>query len=549
MLEQIVQKFRGVGLLLVVFALSAVFALQFGGPQSQGCGGGAQTSPAAEVYGRSISRNEFKSALTLVGADRFPPDVAKQQKVYDLVLYGLIERNLLAREARALGFGIDEEEVLARVAEDGIIHLSVSIDAPGRYLPPSGPQRFDFSDSDGRFDPDNLKKFIQYRLRRSVRDFALDQIEETLAQRMRETIVANVQISDDEAYRAWVREQESATLKYARFSPVYFKQQVDRSEEAIAAFMQAEAKAVDEEYEKNKQRYTGLDKQVRARHILVKVDSAASDEDKARAKEQADALLQRAKAGEDFAALASEHSQDTGSAKKGGDLGYNPKGRMVTAFDEAQFSMEVGQISDLVETNFGFHIIKVEAIREGDVPVEEAKRELAVKLYEQKQAAKLAQQAAKAAVEKLKGGMELESLQAELTGQPESADGEAADAVDPLAPQFRDTRPFGRGDSPISGPFDSTPLAQAGFELSEESPLCDAPMQLGDDFFVYRLESKTLADAEQFTDEERLRLRNGLRGRKQREALANYIHDLMDKARDAQAVLVDESVLATEDNG
>ena len=74
-------------------------------------------------------------------------------------------------------------------------------------------------------------------------------------------------------------------------------------------------------------------------------------------------------------------------------------------------------------------------------------------------------------------------------------------------------------------------------------------MQLGDDFFVYRLESKTLADAEQFTDEERLRLRNGLRGRKQREALANYIHDLMDKARDAQAVLVDESVLATEDNG
>src|SRR5205085_1657004 len=80
--------------------------------------------------------------------------------------------------------------------------------------------------------------------------------------------------------------------------------------------------------------------------------------------------------GEDFAELAQKLSDDTASAKQGGDLGYNTRGKMVTPFDDAQFAMKAGDVSPVVETRFGYHVIKVEGVREGDVPVDEAKHEI-----------------------------------------------------------------------------------------------------------------------------------------------------------------------------
>jgi len=99
---------------------------------------------------------------------------------------------------------------------------------------------------------------------------------------------------------------------------------------------------------------------VRARHILVKAGKSASEEDKKKAKEKAGDILKRIKAGEDFAKLATEVSDDPGSKIKGGDLGFFPKGRMVPDFEKAAFSLKPGEISDIIETQFGFHIIKVE---------------------------------------------------------------------------------------------------------------------------------------------------------------------------------------------
>ena len=103
--------------------------------------------------------------------------------------------------------------------------------------------------------------------------------------------------------------------------------------------------------------------EVRARHILLQVpgDAPAAARDSAR--RRIEAIRAQAAGGADFAALAQQHSQD-GSAQQGGDLGYFGRGRMVPAFEQAAFALEPGQVSQVVETPFGYHVIKVEDKRQ-----------------------------------------------------------------------------------------------------------------------------------------------------------------------------------------
>jgi peptidyl-prolyl cis-trans isomerase C len=116
----------------------------------------------------------------------------------------------------------------------------------------------------------------------------------------------------------------------------------------------AEAK---EFYDKNPDKFKQAE-QVRASHILIRVDEKADATTKQKARAKVDAVLKRAKAGEDFAKLAKENSAD-GSAAQGGDLSYFGRGQMVPAFDDAAFKLKPGEISDVVTTQFGYHIIKV----------------------------------------------------------------------------------------------------------------------------------------------------------------------------------------------
>ena len=116
-----------------------------------------------------------------------------------------------------------------------------------------------------------------------------------------------------------------------------------------------------EYYEKNKESYRN--NQVKASHILIKtVDGSLSplpEEEIAKKKEIAQDILQKAKDGEDFAQLAKDYSEDEGSAPNGGDLGFFKKGVMVPEFENAAFGLEKGQMSELVQSQFGYHIIKV----------------------------------------------------------------------------------------------------------------------------------------------------------------------------------------------
>ncbi len=131
-------------------------------------------------------------------------------------------------------------------------------------------------------------------------------------------------------------------------------------------------------YEQQKSQYT-RDAEWRASHILM---SNASDD----ARQQAEEVLKRAKAGEDFAALAEEFSEDKGSAARGGDLDFFSSGRMVAPFEEAVKTMQVGEISELVESRFGFHIIKLTDIKPEQVKPFEEVREILLQQVQQEEA-------------------------------------------------------------------------------------------------------------------------------------------------------------------
>ena len=125
---------------------------------------------------------------------------------------------------------------------------------------------------------------------------------------------------------------------------------------------------------------------VRASHILFGVAKDAAPAAKEAARTEAEGVLKRAKAGEDFAALAKQYSKDPGSAAVGGDLNFFPKGQMVPAFDAAAFALKTGEISNLIETEFGFHIIKLTDKRAGRiVPLAEVKPRLEEFLKQRKQ--------------------------------------------------------------------------------------------------------------------------------------------------------------------
>ena len=115
---------------------------------------------------------------------------------------------------------------------------------------------------------------------------------------------------------------------------------------------------VDDFYKNNPDKFVEPER-VRASHILIAAAENADAATKAQAKAKAQQILKDLKAGKDFAALARQHSQDPGSAVNGGDLGFFPQGQMVGPFNDAAFSLKPGATSDLVETQFGYHIIRV----------------------------------------------------------------------------------------------------------------------------------------------------------------------------------------------
>ncbi len=125
----------------------------------------------------------------------------------------------------------------------------------------------------------------------------------------------------------------------------------------IQAKVKVSDKEVEEYYKKNKDKFKDPE-QVKARHILIKVDAKADEKKWKAAENKAKDIKKRLEKGEDFVKLAKEFSDDPGTKNKGGDLGFFAKGRMVPEFEAAAFALKPGQISDPVKTVYGYHIIQ-----------------------------------------------------------------------------------------------------------------------------------------------------------------------------------------------
>ncbi|QQR90587.1 MAG: peptidylprolyl isomerase [Myxococcales bacterium] len=537
MLQRFAERFQNLVLVALVLLISAVFILQFGGPQSAGCSTDS-TLFAAKVHGTTITQGDLRAAYVLAAETRLYGFQAVDPKgLKQLVLDGLIERSLMAEEARDMGFRVAEDDIMEEVAENCSMLLSTASSASQGFKQNALP--FSCKDKDGNFSVENVVNFVQYRLRRSLKEFSEWQIEEKLAKEYADTLTAGITVGEQEVWDAYAREKEKVTLKYLRFSPTYYKNQLKPSEKEITSWQAANKDKVDKRYEEQKQRYTNLEPQVRARHILIKVAEDADQASKEAAFAKAEDLAKKAKTGADFAKLAEEFSDDKGSAVKGGDLGYNPKGRMVQEFDKAQFAMEPGQISEVVESKFGFHIIKVEAKRQGDVPIAEAKAEIAHELYLETESTKLAQTQAQAILDRLKNGENIDVLEKELKEKAE-----ASKTLDPLAPQVRETRAFDRSDTPIPGPFNNQPLVDKAFSMDTNQPLPDKPMKLGNEWLVFRVQAHDHADVAAFDDSEKERLRSALLRNKQKDLLATHIKHLRKQAEDSKDVHINPKVLS-----
>lgn len=225
---------------------------------------------------------------------------------------------------------------------------------------------------------------------------------------------------------------EKRKIKYALLDVEKVREQVKVPEANIEAF-----------YKQNLSQYQ-TPEEVRASHILLKTEG----KDEAEVRKRAEEVLKRAKAGEDFAALAKQYSEDDSNKDTGGDLNYLARGAMVPEFEQVAFTLKPGEISDLVKTSFGFHIIKLLDHRQATTrPLSDVRGDLEEQLKSQ-QAQTEAEQRAKALEGQMKTAADLDRLAAER------------------GLQVQETNLFLR-DEPIDGLGPSPELANQVFQLQQ----------------------------------------------------------------------------------
>lgn len=331
------------------------------------------TGYVATVNGQQISVEQYRETYnTLMQqirqrfGENLTPEMLEMLQVKKQTMDQLIAQTVMIQEAERLNIVVTDEEL-----KDAIRSMNVF-------------QR------DGAFDP-KVYQMLLGRIRMTPEGFEVKQRQLMLTGKIRDFVTGTVKVSEFEA-REWF-EWENAQIKIdiATFAADSYSG-ISPSEEEIKTYYESHKQRYKDE-QKVKVRYLSFNadayrakvdiqeedikyfyedhlgeyaepKTVEARHILIKVDQAASEESVEEARKRAMAVLGKARAADqDFAELAKAYSEGP-SKVNGGSLGAFQKEQMVQPFSEKAFSLQAGEISDLVRTQFGWHIIKVDKINE-----------------------------------------------------------------------------------------------------------------------------------------------------------------------------------------
>jgi peptidyl-prolyl cis-trans isomerase D len=371
---------------IVIATFIAAIFFDFGGLTG---GFGAPTEAAATVAGEPITFRDYEDRFRaleqqyrqMFGA-QYTPEMAKQFGLERQALESLINSRVLLLEAKRLGLAVGDEELREAILEIPGLTEEGAFVGEARY--------------------EELLQANGYTVER----FEGSLREDLLLQKMRQIMVHNVFVSDAEVEQAFREESERAEIRYlilpqSRFGaeatataqeleehlathPEEFRVPeqrriayllVDRAR--VAQEVTPDETALSAYYDEHPEEFT-TDEQVQARHILLRTgDERGADE----ARAELAAARARIEAGEGFAAVAQEVSEDPGSGARGGDLGFFGRGQMVPEFEEAAFGAAVGELVGPVESPFGVHLLEVTARREaGQRPFAEVRGEIAQQL-------------------------------------------------------------------------------------------------------------------------------------------------------------------------
>ena len=351
--------FQGIIIIIVLVFLFWVPKMSQGNRQDTVATVNGQDIPLADYqkeYNRTVE--QIKSQL----GDAMPKGFIESLGIKDQVLQRLIQQTLMIQGAEEMGLHVSDWEISQHI----------------KQLP--------YFLTDGTFDEKLYKQLLEQN-RLTPKEFEESQRQDLLAQKVTTKLAQFGQVTPWEIDQRFAFENNEIQLMFVQFSPENFVDEVEVNDQELAAYFQenkdhyqtdpqakikylaftvADAKKnitiSDEEAEKyyhlNISSYQQPERR-QASHILLKTDPS-NDQEK---KNEAADLLAKLKDGADFATMAKEISEDPGSALRGGDLGFFAKGQMVPSFEQAVFSLEEGEISEVIKTNFGYHIIKLSAIQ------------------------------------------------------------------------------------------------------------------------------------------------------------------------------------------
>ena len=378
-------------LLQLILGLMIVPPFAFWGIQwTQRVGGAGEV---AEVAGQKIGEQEFSEALSqqqdrlrgMLGKN-FDPAMFDSPAMRREVLDGMISQRLLTQYAA---------RNYLTVSDETLVETTMSIPAfqvDGKF----SRERYDIALQNERMSPEAFDAALR-------RDLVVQQVSSALADSAFASKAAADQFARLRAQQREISEQKiqadargvqipaDAVRAFYDANPARFQvpeevqvEYVVLSADSLLSTEQVDPGEAKKYYEANLSKY-GEPEQRRASHILISVKPGASEEDKRKARERAEGVLAKLRASPgSFADLAKKESGDPGSASQGGDLGFFSRGMMVRPFEDAAFSLKPGQISGIVESDFGFHIIKVTAVKPGKMKTfEQVRPEIELMLKKQ----------------------------------------------------------------------------------------------------------------------------------------------------------------------